>query len=460
MILCGSTGRDAEPVTDNYPPPITSPGWTPRTKRTIVIALVIVMALVIWRLNETLPLLIVSVVLAYLFNPTTTFLERRIVKFLPGARNWAILLTILGVISVFIIVILVILPVLFNQLEEFGNRLPRLVASLQASTEDFLSQPIVINDQVLTIDGEPLIPLDQLRQWNGGEDINWAAQLRELNLVEIARGFINSLTGQAATVVGGALNVIINTIFLLTLLFYWLKDGGRFIDRVIDFVPSSYRNDTARLIYELGRVWNAYLRGQLFLSTFIGVVVFTCATILGVPNAPTLGLISGVMEFIPTLGPLIAIIPAILLALGSTSATLPFLEGLPFALVVVVVWIMIQNVQAIFVAPRVMGSRLNLHPVVVIIGVIAGASLAGAFGIILAAPTIATLRMLGQYLYGKLLDTNPFPATPTRQTGAFLPPGLFARILSGLQQRTQAAYRWLQGRIRPRPANPADHRSV
>ncbi len=458
MILCGKEARTAEHVSDNFPPPITSPEWTPRTKRTIVIALAILILLAVWRLNETLPLLIVSVVLAYLFNPVTTFLERRVVRFLPGARNWAILLTILGVISVFIIVILVVLPVLLNQLEEFGNRLPRLVASLQVSVEEFLSQPIVINDQVVTIDGQPLIPLEQLRDLNNGEDISWAAQLRDLNLVEIARGFINSLTGQAATVVGGALSFIINTIFLLTLLFYWLKDGGRFIDHVIDFVPPSYRSDAARLIYELGRVWNAYLRGQLFLSTFVGVVVFTSATILGVPNAPTLGLISGVMEFIPTLGPLIAIIPAILLALGSTSSTLPFLSGLPFALVVIVVWVAIQNIQAILVSPRVMGSRLNLHPVVVIIGVIAGASLAGAFGIILAAPTIATLRMFGQYIYGKLLDTNPFPTAPVRQTGALIPPGLIARLLAGIQQRVQGAYRWLQGRIRPSTAKPADRR--
>jgi predicted PurR-regulated permease PerM len=405
--------------------------------------------LAVWRLNEALPLLIVSVVLAYLFNPVTTFLERHVTRVLPASRNFAIVLTILGAISVFIIVILVIVPVLFNQLEEFGNRLPGLVARLQASVEEFLSRPIVINEQEIIINGEPLIPLEQLRDLSGGEDVNLATQLRDLNFVEIARGFLNSLTGPAVGVVGGALSFIINAIFLLTLLFYWLKDGGHFVETVVNFAPLTYQNDVRRLIFELARVWNAYLRGQLLLSAIVGLAVFSCATILGVPNAPTLGLISGVMEFIPTLGPLVAIIPAILLALGSRSATLPFLEGLPFALVVIIVWITIQNIQAIIVSPRVMGSRLNLHPVVVIIGVIAGASLAGALGIILAAPTIASLRMFGQYIYGKLTDTNPFPVTPSKRTSEFriLQP-LVRRIIGSLRQGVMNVVQWIQARLK------------
>ena len=437
-------------MTAQYPPPISSPGWSTRTKRTVLIALVILLSLMIWRLNEILPLLMVSVILAYLFTPATTFLERHVTRWLPAPRNWAILLTIVGAISLFIIVILVVFPALFAQIEEFGNRLPRLVASLQDSAEEFLSHPIIINNQTLTIDGEPLIPLEQLRLLNGGEDVNLAQQMRELNLVEFVRGFINSLTGPAVNVVGGALTFTINAIFSLTLLFYWLKDGEHFVNAVIEFTPIVYRNDVARLFYELARVWDAYLRGQLFLASFVGVVVLICATILGIPNAPTLGLISGVMEFIPTLGPLIAIFPAILLAVSSTSSTLPFLSGLPFALVVIIVWITIQNMQAIVVSPRVMGSRLNLHPVVVIIGVIAGASLAGAFGIILAAPTIATLRLFGQYIYGKLTDTPPFPVRRQPRAGESKLPIVDPLLALG-RRGIQNASRWWRERISRKP---------
>jgi predicted PurR-regulated permease PerM len=422
----------------------------------VLITLLVLVALAIWRLNEALPLIIISLVLAYLFNPITTFLERRVTRFLPGARNWAIILTLVGVISFFIIVILVVFPVLFDQLEEFGNRLPRLVAVIQENAEVWLSQPILINGQPITINGEPLIPLEQLLELNGGRELSLAEQIRALNLGELAQSFINSLTGPAVNVVGGALNFIISAIFLLTLVFYWLKDGSMFVERLTDFAPLTYRGDVKRLFYELARVWNAYLRGQLFLSSFVGVVVFTCATLLGVPNAPTLGLISGVMEFIPTLGPLIAIFPAILLALGSNSATIPGLGGVAFALVVIIVWITIQNVQAIFVSPRVMGSRLNLHPLVIIIGVIAGANLAGALGIILAAPTIASLRMLGQYFYGKLTDTNPFPNPALLP---MQPPLTLRQRVESFTEGVRRLWQGIQTRIGSKPAVESRHSS-
>jgi predicted PurR-regulated permease PerM len=84
------------------PPAVTSPPWTPITKRTIVLVCLVVFGVVLWQIADVLPLVVVSAVLAFLFNPLTTLLERRVLAFLPGARIWAILLT-------FIIAILLLL---------------------------------------------------------------------------------------------------------------------------------------------------------------------------------------------------------------------------------------------------------------------------------------------------------------------------------------------------------------
>jgi hypothetical protein len=108
------------------------------------------------------------------------------------------------------------------------------------------------------------------------------------------------------------------------------------------------------------------------------------------------------------------------------------LSGIPFALVVSVVWVGIQNVEAILLVPRVMGSRLNLHPVVVIIAVITGANVAGVMGIVLAAPFTATIRLIGQYFYGKVFDTNPFPVM---KAGLGSPsPGIVIRAFQAMQR--------------------------
>jgi predicted PurR-regulated permease PerM len=132
------------------------------------------------------------------------------------------------------------------------------------------------------------------------------------------------------------------------------------------------------------------------------------------PNPLILGLISGLLEFIPSIGSGLAIFPAALLALTGHSSTLPFLEGAPFAIVVIIVWAALQNIEAIILVPRIMGGSLNLHPLAVIVGILAGASLAGVLGIILAAPMVASLRVFGQYIYGKLMDRDPFPLRQPR----------------------------------------------
>ncbi len=406
------------------PPPVSSAPWSPTTKRIVALICLVLGGLLVWQIADVLPVVVVSAVLAFLFNPLTTLLERRL-AFLPGSRIWAIVLTFVIVILLLLLVVLVVFPVLFAQFADFARNLPEVIGDLEASLNVWLSQPLSFRGEPLLLDGEPLVPLEQLDQMLGDGGVNEAIQLQNFDLLGATRTFFSSLTGPAFSVVGGAFRTLINLLFLATLTFYLLKDGARFEQALLRATPESYQNDVRRLIYELSQVWNAYLRGQIILGLCIGGLTLVVALALGVPNAPVLALLAGILEFVPNLGPLIALIPAALLALFSQSSTLPFLEGPTFAIVVIVAWVAIQNVESILIVPRVMGDSLNLHPVVIIVGVIAGASLAGTLGVILAAPVIASLRVIGQYLYGKLLDRPMFIDPPPRIPQA----SLFARLL-------------------------------
>lgn len=390
----------------NLPPPISSPPWSSRTKRIVVLIGLLLAGILFWQVADVLPILVVASVLSFLLNPLTDSLERAF----KGRRSLAILATFLIVFLLFIVALLVIFPSLFSELRQFIDTLPTVLAEAQASINVSLNQPI-------NIFGQEVIPLQQIERFFGSSQTGETAP--NVDILGTLQAFLSSLSGPAFSIVGTAFRTLINLIFLLTLLFYLLRDRQRFYDAVIDFTSPNYRNDARRLLYELGQVWNAYLRGQLILCVFIGVLVFICATILGVPNPLVLGLISGILEFVPNLGPFIALVPAALLALVSQSNTLPFLEGPTFALVVIIAWTVIQNIESLFIVPRVMGGSLNLHPVVVLIGVLAGASLGGALGVILAAPVIASVRLLGHYVYGKVTDQEVFPTT-TKE--ALMPP--------------------------------------
>jgi phosphoglycolate phosphatase len=111
---------------------------------------------------------------------------------------------------------------------------------------------------------------------------------------------------------------------------------------------------------------------------------------------------------IPTFGPVLATIPALLVAFFLGSTYLP-LSNFWFAVLVLGIYTLIQQLENAYLVPRIMGRRLQLHPVVVFIGVLAGGLLFGALGVLLAAPIIGTLRVVLSYIYAKLLDEDPFP---------------------------------------------------
>jgi predicted PurR-regulated permease PerM len=150
----------------------------------------------------------------------------------------------------------------------------------------------------------------------------------------------------------------------------------------------------------------------------MGLVVGTSMTIIGLPNAWLIGLLFGILEFIPNVGPVIATIPATLIAYIQGSTVLNISNGW-FAVLVIGINFVVQQVENNYLVPRIMGQSLNLHPIVVLIAAIIGAHVAGVLGILLAAPTVATLRILAEYIYRRLLDLPPFPdLTVEDQSGA------------------------------------------
>ena len=405
-------------MTHHQPPPIMSPTWTPRTKRIVGMVLFVGAFLLLLVLRDLVVLLVFSIVLAYLLNPMVTFLDRQVLSIVMGSwlrRGIAVLLTFAFVIFLLVILTLVVLPLLVDQIEEFGSQIPEFVRTIVLELERILSEPLMFNNEPILINGEPFVPLEQLTQATGSSNIGELIQLESFDLMEILRTFLGSvggLTEPAFNVLGGAVNTIVTLSFLLFILFYLLRDGQLFADRVVDVIPKSYRSDARRLMHELSLVWNAYLRGQLILSTSIGVAVYIAAVVLGLPNAPILALIAGIFEFIPNVGPTLALIPAAFLALLSESTTIPYLQGAPFMIIVIIVWTTLQTIEAMVLVPRVMGGSLDLHPLVVLLGLIGGASIAGALGVILAAPIIASTRVIATYLYGKLTDQNLFANQP------------------------------------------------
>jgi len=146
------------------------------------------------------------------------------------------------------------------------------------------------------------------------------------------------------------------------------------------------------------------------LCLVMGIVIFVVALIIGLPNAITLAIIAGLMELIPTFGPILAAIPAVLIAAIQSDASWlgRLMSPFWFAILVLAIYGVANQLENYFLVPRIIGHHLKLHPMAVLLGVLGGASVAGILGILLAAPVLASIRLIWMYIYYKLTDQDPF----------------------------------------------------
>lgn len=390
-----------------------SPEWSINTKRIIGVIAFIVAVVLIYQFRSVIPLIFSAVVLSYLFHPIADWFQETLLR--GRLRVVAVLMTFLLIIAIITIVLLVVIPVGVAQIQTLLANTPEFLQDAQDWIIDRLDDEIVLtNTPVGRFFDEPIIVADVLGIEMSDENIitqlfNPNAATVDFDAGIIIRRVTTSVTGSAFSVLGGAFSIGLNVVFLLTMMFYLMTDGKNMINALTRAVPEGYEADFRKMLSELGYVWDSYLRGQVTLSLIMGSAMYILARLLGIPNALFLALFAGLMEFIPNIGPALAMVPAALIALFSQSLTIPALSGIGFALIVVLLWTVLQQTEAAVLIPRIVGDSLNLHPFVVILAVIGGVSVGGIFAVLVAAPLVASARLIAQYIYGKLTGRNPFP---------------------------------------------------
>ena len=213
------------------------------------------------------------------------------------------------------------------------------------------------------------------------------------------------------TLSGVALTLTSATIaFILTILysFYLAKDSHIWKERLEQALPEAYRPEIRTLMQRLGRVWGAFLRGQLLLCLIVALATYIALAALGIPGSIPLSLLTGVLQVIPNIGSILALVPIVAVSLVQGSTTLA-LSPLWTALLVTGAYVLIQFLIYNFLSPLIIGESVGLPALVVLIGVVVGTAHAGLLGAFLAVPILASLRVLASYAYNKVLERPPFP---------------------------------------------------
>ena len=352
------------------------PRWSSQSKTLVSILVLAFILFLIYRVREIIPPLIIAFILAFVLSP----LVNRI-------QHMCRIHIVLAIISSYVILILVVkifLLLLIPPLIDQFNSLNLDIQILLQQAESFIGQQFEIMGR--TIDGSALI--DQV----------------SASFQNIVEPFLGQTLGFFVEIITS----IVWLVFIFVISFYLILDSDSVRDWFEKLPPPDYRQDYVRLRDEINLIWNSFFRGQIVLATVVATIFTIAGFILGLPFAFAMGIFAGFMEFLPSIGHAIWLFVASILAFSIGSTWLPIPNWM-FMLLIIGLHLIFEQFDLNYLIPRIIGRRVQLKPLVVILGIAIGAVLAGMIGILIAAPTIASARVIGRYIYANLLDQDPFP---------------------------------------------------
>ncbi len=386
--------------------------WSKATKYIVGIAVVALAIYVIYLSSSVIPLLIVAGLMAVIVRPPISWLHHRL--HLP-----------LGLaVGLVHLLLIVIVPVIIALLVPAAADAVRYIFDLdynsiiQRITTWSLATLTAIKDMPM-----PSSDIDRMVD-RSVDDIILGLQSSASSFTVPPVGMIiQSLTsalsttfGAATGLIGDVFSTIILIIFIVLASIYFSLSAHTYRHKFIEAVPPAYQSEMGILLDRIGITWNSFFRGQLTLMIIIGVMSWIGLTILGVPGAVGLAIVAGVLEIIPNLGPVIATIPAVIVAFVQGSTYLP-ISSAWLAMLVAIYYLLVQQLENSVIVPRVLGDAVGLPPLVVMTGVLVGTIVAGILGALLATPVIATAYEILRYVYAKMMDQEPFQTPPNPQSG-------------------------------------------
>ncbi len=396
--------RAAIPGRDPEPP--NSPRWSSATKLVVGLALVGIFAFLLFRFLNLVGPLLLAFILAYLFYPLAELMNRDV------KITWRASVTIIYVILVILVIGSLTLGGL-TVVEQIQN-LIHLLSNAINSLPDFIAKVIA---QPLQF-GPFSFDLSQL-------DVNNLTQ----QVLGSIQPVLTRIGSSAVSVASGTATLIGWLFFILLISYFILAESGGF--RLITLSIPGHTEDFNRLGKKLGQIWNAFLRGQITIVLLTILVYTIILGILGIKYYFGLALLAGLARFIPYVGPFIAWTTYGLVAFFQGSTIFDIAPLAYVGLVVGLAWVMDLFLDN-YVTPLLMSNALKVHPAAVMVSALIALNLLGVVGVVLAAPVLATLKLVLEYVFAKLFDRDPWEGMETNPR-----PSPLSQSLDKVQARIQ-----------------------
>ncbi|WP_035143036.1 AI-2E family transporter [Schnuerera ultunensis] len=323
-------------------------------------------------LSDTFKTIIISAVLAYLFNPIINFFEKHKIS-----RGWGVLIVYMVIIGIIIILSFLVFPKTGKEVKRFLAVLPMYFEKFSNFVDDLYYKYYTNMDNM-----PPIL------QGIEGVILNSFQNVENAIITNISRFFEGIIS---------TFSKIISLILIPILTFYFLKDKEYFKTKIYLTIPKKMRREVKEVSLEIDRVLSQFIRGRLILAIYVGIATTILLMILGIDFAIVIGIITGVADIIPYFGPFLGFLPAVFFALLNSPIK---------ALWVAVLFVGIQWIENNVLAPKIIGETTGIHPITILLALIIGGGLFGVMGMIFSIPAVAVFKILFGFFIEKIRIRN------------------------------------------------------
>jgi len=357
--------------------------WNISLRYWLLSVLIILLLGLLWLSRELIGPLVIGALVAFVLNPAIGLLTHRT----KLSRSWAATIVLFAGLVGLISLSALMVPRLIDEIQVLFVDLQAIVAQIQAT----LSQPVTILDWEIHF--EYLLP----------------------DLTKLLSESITAIPENAFHLLEATTKNLIWGLVILATVFYLLRDWKQLRNWFFELLPKPYQTDARQIYIEIKEIWQGYLLGNLVLMVIVGAMFTLAWLAIGLPGALILGLITGVLTIIPDLGPAIAAVLAAIVALFEGSTYLD-LNNFWFTVLVMGIYLLLINIKGIWIRPRIFARSVHMHDGIVFIAIMAAVVLQGILGAVVIVPVLASVGILGRYIYNQFIGASPTTSPKLEET--------------------------------------------
>jgi len=337
--------------------------------------LIVALALagVLYILGPVLTPFTIAALFAYLWDPVVDCLERW-----RMSRTLAVCLVFAVMFILFVLMLIGLVPFTERQIGHFLAQLPEWINWFQIQASPWLQEHFGVSADVL--DSQQVIGVLQEHWKEAGGTV---------------AGVLASVSKSGLALVSWTIHFVVVPVAT----FYLLRDWDILVGRVHELIPRTIEPTVTRLARESDEVLGAFVRGQLSVMIALGVLYAIALRLVGIDIGPLIGMIAGIISFVPYLGAIIGV------GMGVIAALVQYQDWF-HVILVMGVFVVGHLIESYVLVPRLVGSKIGLHPVAVIFAVLAGGEIFGFLGVLLALPIASVIMVLLRYAHERYTESN------------------------------------------------------